>query len=99
MPTAPSATPTVTSRRSGCHSSAEFTGRPTRRISATPLAGGLAGGIKTTGLRGVSKVAPYLHDGSAATLLDAVRVYVDRGIVLALTGSEQAAIAEYLKSL
>lgn len=86
-------------RCSSCHSTAEFTGRPIRQITATPLAAGLAGGVKTTGLRGVSRVAPYFHDGSAVTLLDAVWVYVDRGIVPALMGSEQAAIAEYLKSL
>jgi cytochrome c peroxidase len=31
------------------------------------------GAFKTPGLRSVSKTAPYLHDGSAATVLDAVK--------------------------
>ncbi|HET9594797.1 MAG TPA: cytochrome c peroxidase [Anaeromyxobacteraceae bacterium] len=36
------------------------------------------GAFKTPGLRDVSKHAPYMHDGSARNLEDAVRVYVHR---------------------
>jgi len=36
------------------------------------------GAFKTPGLRDVSKHAPYMHDGSAKNLEDAVRVYVHR---------------------
>jgi cytochrome c peroxidase len=59
----------------------------------------LANGIKTPGLRGLGRTAPYFADGSAATLEDVVKTYVDQGIVPVLTEDEQAAIAEYMKSL
>lgn len=82
-----------------CHSSAEFTGPTIAHITPTMFGGALANGIKTPGLRGIGKTAPYFADGSAATLEDAVKLYVDQGIVNPLTDAEQAAIAEYLKSL
>ena len=82
-----------------CHSTPEFTGPVITQITATMLGGGLAGGIKTPGLRGIGSTAPYFHDASAVTLKDAVKTYVDRGITPPLTDDEQSAIAEYLKSL
>ena len=52
------------------------------------------------GLRGIGHTAPYFHDASAATLADAVARLVERGAPVApLTGEEQAAVVEYLKSL
>ena len=83
----------------GCHQTAEFTGPVvTADITLNTPEGGLANGIKTPGLRGVSYTAPYFHDGSAETLDDVIDVYAGR-ITPALTDDEKAAIAEYLKSL
>lgn len=67
-------------------------------ITATPPTGDLAGGIKVPGLRGVSRTAPYFHDGSAATLPDVVNRFDSRD-ALGLTESEKAQLVEYLKSL
>jgi cytochrome c553 len=83
-----------------CHPAAtEFisAGRYTD-ITATPPTGDLAGGIKVPGLKGISKSAPYFHDGSAATLLDVVDRFDIRGS-LGLTAAEKDALVEYLKSL
>ncbi|MGD9648721.1 MAG: hypothetical protein AB7U73_23625 [Pirellulales bacterium] len=83
----------------GCHRTAEFTGPVvTNRITVQPPQGGLAAGIKTPGLRGVSKTGAYFHDGSAKTLNEVVDVYAGR-ITPALTDSEKTAVVEYLKSL
>ena len=82
-----------------CHLTAEFTG-PIRSsgITLEPPQGGLANGIKTPGLRGISSVAPYFHDGSAATLEEVVEIYSGR-IVNELTAEEISAVAEYMRSL
>lgn len=83
----------------GCHRTAEFTGPVvSTRITLTPPAGGLAGGIKTPGLRGIASTAPYFHNGSAATLRAVVDVYSGR-IVPVLTSDEKDALVEYMKSL
>jgi hypothetical protein len=84
---------------SSCHQTAEFTGPGLfKNITIVPPSGGLADGIKVPGLRGVSKTAPYFHDGSAATLDDAVsRLKQVKGAVLAT--DEEKALVEYLKSL
>jgi len=83
----------------GCHRTAEFTGPVvSTRITLAAPTGGLAGGIKTPGLRGIAATAPYFHDGSAATLSDVVDVYSGR-IVPVLSADEKKALVEYLKSL
>lgn len=83
----------------GCHRTAEFTGPVvSTKITLVAPAGGVAGGIKTPGLRGVSTHAPYFHDGSAATLRAVVDTYSGR-IVPVLADDEKNAIVEYLKSL
>lgn len=84
----------------GCHPPANAfisAGRHTN-ITATPPAGDLAGGIKVPGLNGISKSAPYFHNGSAATLLDVVDRFDTRGS-LGLTANEKDDLVEYLKSL
>lgn len=84
---------------SGCHRTAEFTGPVvTARITLNAPQGGLAGGIKTPGLRGVARTAPFFHDGSAATLREVLDVYAGR-ITPALSDAEKNAVVEYLKSL
>jgi len=67
------------------------------------------GAFKTPGLRHVSRTAPYMHDGSAATLEDVVEFY-DRGgdvdnnktpliTPLELTSQEKKDLVEFLKAL
>ena len=61
--------------------------------------GGALDGIDTPTLRGIWATAPYLHDGSAATLLDVVgaRNPDDRhGRTSALSESERDALVSYL---
>ena len=84
-----------------CHSSPDLTGPGLfTDITEHPPEGGLAGGIHVPSLRGISHTAPYFHDGSAASLNDAVARLVARGAPVApLTAEEQAAVVEYLKSL
>lgn len=53
---------------------------------------------RTTPLRGLWQHAPYFHDGSAATLEDAVAHY-NRFRRLNLTVAQQRDLVEYLKSL
>jgi cytochrome c peroxidase len=53
---------------------------------------------RTTPLRGLWQHPPYFHDGSAATLADAVAHY--NGVRhLNLTAAQQRDLVEYLKSL
>ena len=53
---------------------------------------------RTSPLKGVWKHEPYFHDGSAATLADAVQTYNTKKS-LGLSAQEVADVAEYLKSL
>lgn len=53
---------------------------------------------RTTPLRGLWQHPPYFHDGSAATLADAVSHY-NRVLTLGLTAEQQATLVEFLKSL
>ena len=56
------------------------------------------GKIKGPILRGLSARAPYFHNGSAQTLLDAVRFYEDR-FGLVLTTQEESDLVAFLSSL
>lgn len=56
------------------------------------------GKIKGPILRGLSARAPYFHNGSARTLLDAVRFYETR-FDLALTPQEESDLVAFLSSL
>jgi len=57
-----------------------------------------AGKIKGPILRGLSARAPYFHNGSAQTLLDAVRFYEKR-FGLVLTSQEESDLVAFLSSL
>jgi cytochrome c peroxidase len=62
------------------------------------------GRFKTPSLRNVALTAPYMHDGSVATLEDAVEreVYyrgIEMGRPLVLTPGEKAEMVEFLKTL
>jgi cytochrome c peroxidase len=58
----------------------------------------------TPALRGLTDSAPFLHDGSAATLEDVVPIMLQAtvgpgGTVPTLTSSDETALVEYLRSL
>jgi DNA-binding beta-propeller fold protein YncE len=63
-----------------CHADAKFTDSPTRLLhnvgtikeSSGQRLGGPLTGLDTPSLKGVWETAPYLHDGSAETLLDVI---------------------------
>ncbi len=67
------------------------------------------GKFKTPTLRDVERTAPYMHDGSLATLADVVAFYSrggnanpyrdDRLRTLSLTEQEQAALVAFLRAL
>jgi cytochrome c peroxidase len=67
------------------------------------------GAFKTPSLRNAELTAPYFHDGSANTLEDVVKFYVDGGKAnanrdwelhpISLSPSEQSDVIEFLKSL
>ena len=56
------------------------------------------GKIKGPILRGLSARAPYFHNGSAKTLLDAVRFYESR-FGLVLTTQEESDLVAFLRAL
>ncbi len=60
--------------------------------------------IRTAPLWGISQSAPYLHDGSAATIRDAIRRHANQGTSArsafeALSYEEQRALLEFLDSI
>lgn len=55
--------------------------------------------FKVPGLRNVAQTAPYFHDGSAATLQDAVRVMAGHQLGVTLEADEVRAICSFLESL
>lgn len=55
--------------------------------------------FKVPSLHNVALTAPYLHDGSAATLEDAVRIMARYQLALELSASEVAALVAFLESL
>jgi cytochrome c peroxidase len=67
------------------------------------------GAFKTPGLRDVSRHAPYMHDGSLATLRDVVEFYNKGGVrnpnlsarvrPLGLTPQEVDALVAFLRAL
>ena len=82
-----------------CHFESDLHGAGLFDITGAPLEGALANGIRIPSLRGISKTAPYFHNHSAATIEEVIDRFVIIGQVPFLTVEEQAAIAEYLKSL
>ncbi|WP_020186531.1 putative Ig domain-containing protein [Methylopila sp. 73B] len=57
--------------------------------------GGPLPGIDVPTLRGVWATAPYLHDGSAATLADAVKAHTN----VTASAADLSALADYLKQI
>jgi len=58
--------------------------------------GGTLDGIDTPTLRGVWQSAPYFHDGSAATLEEAIARHGEGGSAIDLTDDERRLIARFL---
>ena len=87
----------------GCHSGTQFTGSGegnlsnigTVKTSSGTRMGEALTGIDVPTLRDVWATAPYLHDGSAATLQQAVRAH--RGYVL--DDAQLDALAAYLREI
>ena len=87
-----------------CHAGTGFTGSGdaaqlknigTIKASSGTRLGGTLPGIDVPTLRDVWATAPYLHDGSAATLADAVAAHN----VVTLTAAELSNVVEYLKQI
>jgi len=96
---------------SGCHSGTEFTDANERlhspdEVVSEPEPAGVPSYAsrsatklyRTAPLKGLWQHPPYFHNGTAATLADAVATY-DARKGLGLTDAEQADLVEYLKSL
>jgi len=95
----------------GCHSGTEFTDANERlhspdEVVSEPEPPGVPSYAsrsatkmyRTAPLKGLWQHPPYFHNGTAATLADAVAAY-DARQGLGLTEAEQADLVEYLKSL
>jgi DNA-binding beta-propeller fold protein YncE len=93
-----------------CHGGADFTDSPsgvlhdvgTLQATSGKRLNGPLEGLDTPTLRGVWETAPYLHDGSAATLLDVVgaRNPDDRhGATRALNDADRADLVSYLQQI
>jgi YVTN family beta-propeller protein len=86
-----------------CHGGTKFTtsGAPTLMNVGTLKAasgqrlGGALTGIDPPSLRDVWGTAPYLHDGSAASLDDAVRAHTN----VSLSSADIAVLSDYLKQI
>jgi CxxC motif-containing protein (DUF1111 family) len=60
--------------------------------------------LRTPPLWGISESAPYLHDGSAATITEAIRRHANQGATARkafqeLSHEEQRALLEFLDSI
>ncbi len=86
-----------------CHADAPFTDSAagnlrdigTLKASSGSRLGAPLAGIDTPTLRAVWRTSPYLHDGSAETLADAVAAHSG----VALDAGDMAALVEYLKQI
>lgn len=87
-----------------CHAGAGFTGSGdasqlkyigTIKASSGSRLGAALSGIDTPTLRDVWATAPYLHDGSARTLTDALLAHNN----VSLTATERSNLVEYLKQI
>ena len=82
----------------GCHGGVAFTDSETSAkhdVGTLTAASGAAGGLDTPTLRGTWATAPYLHDGSAASVEDAIAAHDG----VALAPADLAALAAYVRSI
>ena len=86
-----------------CHSGTEFTDSDldqlhdigTLKVTSGERLNGVLTGIDTPTLRGVAFSAPYLHDGSALTLADAVNAHAG----VSLSGQDLSDLVSYLQQI
>lgn len=90
---------------------AGWTGTPPQDLGRSEITGrdGDAGKFKTPTLREAAKTAPYMHDGSIASLRDVIDFYDDGGtenpyldpeiVPLGLTEAEKGDLEEFLEAL
>lgn len=86
-----------------CHGGSAFTASAadnrhdigTLKASSGARLGGTLGGIDVPTLRDVASTAPYLHDGSAATLEQAISAHAG----LAIGATDLANLAQYLREI
>jgi DNA-binding beta-propeller fold protein YncE len=94
-----------------CHSGRDFTDSAagilhdvgTLKASSGKRLGQLLTGIDTPSLRGIWNTAPYLHDGSAATLMDVITTANPTGrhggMTAALTLAQRQQLVAYLRQI
>ena len=90
-----------------CHAGSAFTDNSFHDVGTLDLSGvnpdvGLPNGLNVPSLLGISRTAPYLHDGSAATIRE--RLMVSRtsdlhGKTSLLSNGEMDDLVEYLNTL
>ena len=86
-----------------CHTGQEFTDSPqtlfhdvgTIKPSSGQRLGGNLTGLDTPTLRGLWHGAPYLHDGSAASISDAIQAHTS----ISVTSTELAQLEAYLRQI
>lgn len=89
-----------------CHGGTTYTDSPqgfrhnigTLSTSSGGRLGGLLSGLDTPTLRGIWQTAPYLHDGSAATIEDVFND-IQHVNTASLSDNERTQLAEYLKQI
>ena len=90
-----------------CHGGEDFTDSAlgslhdvgTIKLTSGQRMGGSLTGLDTPTLRGIWETAPYLHDGSAATLLDvisAANLTDEHGVTSGLSSTEKNQLVSYL---
>ncbi|NVJ60993.1 MAG: PKD domain-containing protein [Gammaproteobacteria bacterium] len=90
----------------GCHGGESFTNSETNQLfdvgtlkdSSGNRLGDELTGLDTPTLRGVWKTAPYLHDGSASTLLEVINLNSndDHGVTAHLSVQDKERLVDYL---
>jgi cytochrome c peroxidase len=85
---------------SSCHQGVNVGGNLFQRQGVFhPLVQGPPEIVRVPSLRNVATTAPYFHDGSAATLEDAVRRMAAAQLDRSLTGEQIASIVAFLQTL
>ena len=83
-----------------CHQGTNVGGNLFQRSGIfRPLSASQIGTLRVPSLRNVATTAPYFHDGSAATLPDAVRVMALAQLDRELTEQQTTAIVAFLHTL
>lgn len=79
-----------------CHPPPLFTDRQKHDVGTASVLERKGSAFDTPSLRGIAFSAPYMHDGSQATLLDVVR---NHGNAESLSDPQKSDLAEYLRTI